>query len=239
MSAILEKTVGQLVAESPARARVFEKHRIDYCCAGKIPLADACKRRNVDFDTVVRELEACDATEPVSNEPDWTKAPLSQLADHIVETHHQYLKDELPRLDAMTARVAKVHGDHAPEVVQIRSVFVEFRREFEEHAEKEEQILFPWIKRVESSGRANAPFPGATMANPIRCMEHEHESAGQALEQFRKLSNDYQPPMDACNTWRVLYASLETLEQDMHVHIHKENSILFPRSLALEQQSGS
>ena len=105
----------------------------------------------------------------------------------------------------------------------------------EEHATKEEQILFPWIKRLEASGAAGSPIPGATVANPIRCMEHEHDSAGQILEQFRKLSNDYQPPADACNTWRVLYASLETLEQDMHTHIHKENSILFPRALAIEQ----
>ena len=235
MSAITEKTVGQLVAESPARARVFEKHRIDYCCAGKIPLADACQRRKVDYDTVVRELEACDATAPASNETNWSKASLADLADNIVGTHHKYLWDELPRLDAMTARVAKVHGDHAPEVVQIRTLFVEFRREMEEHATKEEQILFPWIKRLEASGAAGSPIPGATVANPIRCMEHEHDSAGQILEQFRKLSNDYQPPADACNTWLVLYASLETLEQDMHTHIHKENSILFPRALAIEQ----
>lgn len=236
MSLITEQTVGQLVAENPARARVFEQHRIDYCCGGKIPLAEACERRGVKYDEVVEALKKCDETNP-SPQQDWTKAPLTELADHITTTHHAYLAAELPRLDAMTDRVAKVHGDHAPQVLEIRSIFVGLHKEMDEHTMKEEQILFPWIKRLESGGTEDSPFPAATVASPIRCMEEEHDKAGAALEKIRELTNDYQPPADACNTWRVLYASLETLENDMHVHIHKENSILFPRAVALEEQS--
>lgn len=232
-----ESTVGALVAEKPARARVFEKHRIDYCCAGKVPLAKACERRNVDVDAILRELAECDAAAPAEATEDWMAAPLGALADHIVLTHHLYLQGELPRLDAMTARVAEVHGGHAPEVAELRDVFVAFRRELEDHARKEEMILFPWIKRMES-GEGPGMVPGASVGDPIRCMEHEHDDAGEALEKMRVLTNDFQPPEDACNTWRVLYASLEALERDMHVHIHKENSILFPRALELERSAG-
>jgi regulator of cell morphogenesis and NO signaling len=225
MSLVLDSTVGRLVAENPARARVFEKHRIDYCCGGKLPLAEACERRKLDYATVVADLEAVDLAGAEIVLTNWGRAPLGELADHIVATHHAYLAQELPRLDAMGARVAKVHGHHAPEVIDLHSVFVAFRQELEEHAMKEEQVLFPWIKRLEAGELG--PFH-ASVANPIRCMEHEHENAGHALERFRELTNGYQPPEDACNTWRVLYASLEALEQDMHTHVHKENSILFP-----------
>jgi regulator of cell morphogenesis and NO signaling len=233
MSLALDSTVGRLVAENPARARVFEKHRIDYCCGGKLPLAEACERRKVDYATVVADLESIDSAGAEIVPTNWDQALLGELADHIVATHHAYLVEELPRLDAMCARVAKVHGHHAPEVVELYSVFVAFRQELEEHATKEEQVLFPWIKRMEAGELG--PF-NASVSNPIRCMENEHENAGQALGRFRELTNGFQPPEDACNTWRVLYASLEALEQDMHTHVHKENSILFPRALQLESE---
>lgn len=235
MSITTTQTVGQLVAENPARARAFEKHRIDYCCAGKIPLAEACEKRGVSLDEIVKELDVIDASGVVTAEKDWTKTSLTELADHIVSTHHEYLRGELPRLEAMAARVAKVHGDHAPNTIEIHKVFVALRQELEDHAMKEEQILFPWIRKMEETGTQVVPFP-ASVTSPIRCMEEEHDNAGAALEKLRSLSNDYQPPMDACNTWRVLYASLDTLEQDMHTHIHKENSILFPRAIELEQK---
>jgi len=228
-------TVGSLVAENPARARVFEKYRIDYCCAGKVELANACARRGADIDVVLRELAECDAGGVKASGEDWTKEPLTKLADHIVDTHHKFLEAELPRLDAMTARVAEVHGTHAPEVAELREVFVAFRAELEGHARKEETILFPWIKKMEQEG-SGPMAPGATVGDPIRCMEHEHDDAGAALEKMRELTNGFVPPMDACNTWRVLYASLEALERDMHTHIHKENSILFPRALELEDR---
>ncbi len=231
MTLTTDQTVGSIVADNPARARVFEKHRIDYCCGGKLPLAEACERRRVDIDTIVSEIEAIDRDGRNGVEGNWATALLGDLADHIVATHHAYLAEELPRIETMTARVSKVHGDHAPEVSVLHEVFQVFRRELEEHAAKEEQVLFPWIKRLEAGEQG--PFD-ATIASPIHCMEHEHDDAGAALERFRKLTNGFEPPEGACNTWRVLYASLAVLEQDMHIHVHKENSILFPRALALE-----
>lgn len=232
MPVLNEQTVGQLVAENPERARVFEKYRIDYCCGGKLSLSEACGRKGADLEAVVEALATVDAVSP-SVGTDWTTAPLAELADHIVATHHAYLETELPRLSALAARVAKVHGDHAPETVRLQAIFEEFKAELTEHAMKEEQILFPWIKGLEQGGVAPV-MAGATVASPIACMEKEHDNAGAALEQMRALTNGFCPPMDACNTWRVLYASLDALEQDMHVHVHKENSILFPRAIALE-----
>lgn len=237
MAVLDAQTVGQLVAQNPARARVLEEYRIDYCCGGKLPLAEACERRKVNLEQVLRDLEACDASESDTCDRDWTLAPLTELVQHIVATHHAYLSGELPRLQAMANRVAQVHGDRAPQTLRIAAIFCALCQELQAHTAKEEQILFPWINAMEELGNTGMPFQ-ASVASPIACMEHEHGQAGAALEKLRELTNDYTPPMDACNTWRVLYASLEALEHDMHTHIHKENSILFPRALELEKQLG-
>jgi len=230
-----EKSVGRIVAENPARARVFEKHRIDYCCGGKLPLQEACQRRAISVHEIIHELAECDRAGNALGESDWMSAPLTELADHIVATHHQYLRQELPRIQALSARVAAVHGDHAPEVLSVLSVFQGLHQEMTEHMMKEEQILFPAIRAMEHSAEAPLAFGGA-MSSPIRCMEHEHESAGAAVARLRSLTNGFEPPADACNTWRVLYASLAGIEQDLHTHVHKENNILFPRALELEDR---
>lgn len=234
MTAIVpESTVGLLVAQNPSRASVFEKHRIDFCCQGKTSLAEACAKREVSLHAVLGELLECDRGTPVTGDRDWTGEPLSDLADHIVDAHHRYLRGELPRIQAMSKRVADVHGGHAPEVLEVLRIFSSLHSEMDDHMMKEEQVLFPAIRAMEASGH-NA-FGGAMIA-PIRCMEHEHESAGAALASMRSLTDGFEPPADACNTWRVLYAALAGLESDMHIHVHKENSILFPRALALEDR---
>lgn len=235
MSLLLEQTVGQLVAKNPNRAKVFEKYRIDYCCGGKIPLSEACARKNLDLAVVLDDLAVVDVLDPVPV-MEWSVAPLADLIGHIVSRHHGYLREELPRISALSARVAKVHGHHAPETIELNEVILSFCSELESHMMKEEQILFPWIEKQEA-GQLTGEELSATVASPIRCMEEEHDEAGKALEKFRELTHGFQPPSDACNTWRVLYASLETLEEDMHVHVHKENSILFPRALQLESES--
>ncbi|MBX3730815.1 MAG: iron-sulfur cluster repair di-iron protein [Candidatus Sumerlaeia bacterium] len=226
--------VGQLVARNPALARILEHHRIDYCCGGKLPLADACQRRGADLPTVIAALEAADAAPAAADATDWAAAPLSDLIHNIVSTHHSYLAQELPRLSYLTQKVAHAHGAGHPEVLELARVFEAFRAELEHHAMKEERILFPWIRHMEH-GVAPDQFPATGVEHPIRCMEEEHDNAGNALETFRRLTGDFQTPEGACNSWRVLYASLEALEADMHIHVHKENNILFPRALALEE----
>lgn len=232
MQSQIEQTVAEIVTERPARARVFEKHGIDYCCGGKLPLADACGRRGVDVDRVLADLHAADC-QPPSADLDWTAESLSRLVNHIVQTHHVYLRNELPRLTQMVEKVQSVHADRHPELNECRTVFRGLRAELESHMMKEEQILFPMIVALEN-GRASATSHCGTINNPIRQMEHEHDDAGAALERLRTLTGGYAPPTDACNTYRAMLDGLAELEADLHQHIHKENNILFPRAAQLE-----
>jgi len=221
-------TIGELVRERPARSRIFEKHGIDYCCGGKKPLAQACRERGIDPDALSAELVA--ASDDNTEGADPGTMGLSELADHIEATHHAYLREELPRLDFMTRKVADVHGDEEPQLREIREVFVACRAELDSHTQKEERVLFPMIRELE---RADGPteFHCGSLANLIGVMEREHESAGHALDRFRELTDGYTPPQWACNTYRAMVDALAAFERDMHQHVHKENNVLFPRAL--------
>lgn len=159
----------------------------------------------------------------------WDRS-LTELCDHIEQTHHAYLKQELPRLTEMVAKVVDAHGESHPELVTVKEVFATLKAELEPHMFKEEQVLFPAFRQLEQS--ADDPsFPFGTVANPIRMMEQEHDDAGYALSRLHALTRDYQVPQEACNTYRAMLAGLRQLERDMHRHVHKENSILFPRAI--------
>jgi len=230
-----QTTVGELVKDRPARSRIFEQLQIDYCCGGKIPLAEACAKKGLDADDVLSRIQQADADADDASLVDADAMGLAELADHIEQTHHAYLREELPRLDFMTRKVAAVHGDHEPRLHAIRETFVAFQEELRNHMMKEEQVLFPMIRQVE---QADGPikFHCGSLANPIRMMEHEHDNAGNALEQFRELTDGYTPPDWACNTFRAMYDALADLEPNMHQHVHKENNVLFPKALAREQE---
>ena len=227
-----ELTVGEMVVEDPTRARVFEYFGIDYCCGGKMPLAEACATRGINRDAVLAALQKSEANASPESEKDWSQESMTSLVDHIVATHHAYLREEFPRLTRMTERVAQVHGERHSELPQVRDVFAGLRDELELHMQKEEQILFPMIKQLD----AGTPVAGhcGTIENPIRMMEHEHASAGDALGTLRELTGGFAPPADACNTYRVMLHGLARLEADLHKHIHKENNILFPKALVAE-----
>jgi regulator of cell morphogenesis and NO signaling len=225
------KPVGELVVQRPARARVFEELGIDYCCGGKRPLREVCEEKGLDVARVADRLERAEAS--AADEVDWNNRSMSELADHIERTHHVYLKAELPRLGALVAKVAGRHGSNHPELPLLGRVFEGVRAELEAHMTKEEQILFPAIRRLEADP-GEAAFSGDSLAGPIRVMEHEHDSAGEALARMRELTDDFAVPADACNSYRAMLHDLQRFEEDMHVHIHKENNILFPRA----QQAG-
>ena len=232
----LESTVGQLVRELPARSRVFEQLKIDYCCGGKISLRDACRRRQISPEEVLKKLDACQPQSPADVGPvDADAMDLTELADHVEQTHHAYLKRELPRLDFMTEKVARVHGEHEPRLHDVRRAFVAFREEVEPHMLKEERVLFPMIRELEASSGV-PDFHCGSLANPINQMEHEHDQAGDALEIMRTATDDFTPPSWACNTYRAMLDALEELEQDMHQHVHKENNVMFPKAIELETQ---
>ncbi|MFO0909225.1 MAG: iron-sulfur cluster repair di-iron protein [Isosphaeraceae bacterium] len=229
-------SVGALVAERMGRSRVFERLGIDYCCHGEATLAEACADRSLDVASVVAELEADDArremTGPDVQDEDRAWSP-GRLIDHIVTTHHAYLARELPRLSMLIDRVTEAHGARHPELGELRRVFRSLHRELVDHMMKEECILFPLVKCLEEADRPIQVFCG-TLANPIRIMEHEHESAGEALGRIKTLTDGYRVPADGCSSFKALLEGLQVLEFDLHRHIHKENNVLFPMAADLE-----
>lgn len=232
------KTVGELVAERPSRARVFEQLGIDYCCGGKQTLSAACEEKGLDGQTVVQVLKAVEAEQQtrIADSTDWTQASLAALCNHIEETHHRYLRADLPRIASLMDKVVGAHGERHPSLHQLRETFAALSDELQRHLRKEEQVLFPAIRQLEGATDREVGFPFGSVANPIRAMEAEHDSAGQALAMMRQLTNDYTPPADACNSYRAMLDALQQLERDLHQHIHKENNILFPRAIDLEQR---
>lgn len=230
-------TVAEIAANSLAAVRVFERLGIDYCCGGKRPLGEICQEKGLDAGAVQRELDAAGKTSE-AGERDWASAPLRDLVDHIVNTHHAYLKREFQPLAERLAKVYHVYNErYGPTLVGLPEVYAGLRSELETHMFKEERILFPAIVAVESAAVAGAPLPRTPFgpfANPIGMMEAEHESAGQALTQIRAITGNFAMPDYACVTYRALMTGLQELEQDLHLHIHLENNILFPRAIELE-----
>ena len=213
------RTVAELVLEQPSRARVFEELGLDYCCGGKTPLAEACEARGVPVHEAVAALGA--AAELPASERDWTNVPLPELCDHIVSDHHNRLRAELPRLDALLEKVVRAHGDERPSVVELRDTFSALRGDLEQHLAAEEAQLFPLV-------RAGGPYD----AEQVRELEHDHEWAGSALARMRELTDGYDLEQAMCNTHRATLDGLHELELDLHQHIHEENNVLFPRALA-------
>ena len=216
----LDTPVGEIAARHPLATRVFARRGIDFCCDGGKQLHAACEAVGVDPRSTLLELQQ-ELQQEQSDDASWQDAPLEALIDHIVGTYHTGLREELPRLSSMLAKVHRVHGEKDPErLAELVHVFDGLQTELTEHMLKEERILFPMIQRGE----------GSQAGGPIAAMEHELENAGAALLRIRELTDDYTPPEGACNTWRALWAGLAQLELDTHQHIHLENNILFPRA---------
>lgn len=219
-------TVGQLVVDDPARARIFEQLGLDYCCGGKRPLADACHERGLDPDTVVAMLNAAAASGGRTSE-DWSQAPLAELCDHIVEAHHGFLRRELPRLSTLVEKVERAHAAQSPALREVRAVFEELRAELESHTEDEEQVVFPACRDLDAGSGGDE-----TLASRFAALESEHEAAGAHLERLSELTGHFDVTQAFCNTHRATLDALRELELDLHEHIHEENNILFPRALA-------
>lgn len=235
MTTIKEKTVADFVTENIKTADVFKKHGIDFCCGGGITLEKACTKNNVDQTLLEKEL--LDAIKIIDRAYDYDAWNLTFLIDHIVNIHHTYVKESLPILSQYANKVAKVHGEHYPEVIKINKLFHEVANELMMHLQKEELVLFPFIKQLASAEvektELNIPH-FKTIHNPIKMMEYEHENAGDIFKQIAELTHNYTPPEGACNTFKALYAKLQEFEEDLHRHIHLENNILHPKAIALE-----
>jgi len=232
-----QKTVAEVVTENIKAAHVFKKYGIDFCCGGGITIQKACTKNGVDYAILGKELEDIDENaRKAYNYDNWD---LSFLTDHIINIHHKYVEESIPIMLQYAAKVASVHGHHYKEVVEINKLVIEVAKELAVHMKKEELILFPFIKQLyiadKKKSKPDLPLFGS-VNNPIELMENEHENAGDIFKQIAKLSNNYTPPEEACNTFRALYAKLDEFEQDLHLHIHLENNILFPKTIQLEQK---
>lgn len=225
----IQTTVGDIVRADPGRSRIFESLGIDYCFGGRKPLAEVCQAKGLDPATVVAMLAAFDGV-PETSSANPGAMSLGALCDHIEQVHHHYLREELPRLDFMTRKVAAVHGEHEPRLAEIRRVFVAFNAAMTAHTAEEEAKIFPAIRHLESADHAKGEA-SALKAN-LDKLESEHDQAGAALVRLHELTDGYTPPEWACNTFRALYDGLAELEQETHQHVHKENNILFPRALS-------
>ncbi len=233
-----DETLGQIAAKDLRKAQVFKKYGLDFCCGGKKTVKEACAEKGLDVTKVEQELQQADklpASRPIPY-GDWS---LDFLADYIVNTHHSYVRKTLPDIKTYAEKVMKVHGNRHPELLRINQLVGEVNAELTGHLVKEEKILFPYIKALVAAKDNTQPLQAAhfgTVQSPINMMEMEHELVGRNLEEIRKLSNNYSLPEDACASYSLLYRMLDEFEEDLHLHIHLENNILFPKALEMEKQ---
>jgi regulator of cell morphogenesis and NO signaling len=226
-----ETTIGEVVKNNFRTAGVFEKYNLDFCCGGKKLLSVVCKEKGVDESELKNELTS------IKNEYDSNKInlwSLSFLCDYITENHHKYLKNLFPQINTHINKVVNAHGDRLPYLNTIRELFIEIQCDLISHMEKEEKILFPYIKHIEESSSHAVP-PFGNVETPISVMVREHEEAGEGIEKLKELTDNFTPPENACTTFKTTYAEFGEFYKDLKVHIHLENNILFPAAINAEE----
>lgn len=226
------KTVGDFVAEDYRVAAVFEKYGIDFCCGGQSSLAVICQKKGLDLATVFREIEAMKSS-PLGRAQNYASWELSFLADYIVNTHHNYLNENTGLIAAYARKIAEVHGEHHPEVIEIAIIFDKIAADLTAHLQEEEEVLFPTIKRIDAAkktGDESVEKDRETIQSSLEKLHLEHEAIGDAVHRIRHLSKDYAIPEGVCNTFGVTYQKLKEFEDDLHKHVHLENNILFPKA---------
>jgi regulator of cell morphogenesis and NO signaling len=239
MQEFATKTIREIALEAPLTTRVFEEFKIDFCCGGRVPFAEACEIAGVDPAIMASRLEAVVAKAHAEGPIERDQRSPSELIEFIVSTHHEFTRNEFSRLLPLMDKVAGKHGENHPELLEIKRLFQELAADLMPHMQKEERVLFPYIEKVEAAANGRSPVPMAPFGkveNPIRMMMFEHEAAGDILRQIRTLSSDYTTPDGACPSYKGLYAGIEDLERDLHRHIHLENNILFPQAVELENK---
>lgn len=234
-----DETLGEIAAKDLRKAQIFKKYGLDFCCGGKKTVKEACHEKGLDATKIEQELQQAD-TLPAARPLPYNEWELGFLADYIVNTHHSYVKKNLPDIKAYAEKVARVHGSRHPELIPIMHLVSEVYNEMMSHMVKEEKILFPYIKAISAANNgAEAPQAAhfGTVRNPVSMMEMEHEAVGKNMETIRKYSDNYTLPDDACASYSLLYRMLDEFEDDLHLHIHLENNILFPKAIEIEKAS--
>jgi len=230
----LNAPLAELVTERPDLARTFDYLGLDYCCGGGQTLVSACLAAELDVEEVVARLVESSA----GADDDWVSLDPPGLVDHLEQTHHVYLGEALPHLAALFTHVIEAHGERHPELHDVHATFGELRRDIEPHLLKEEQVLFPMIRELFES-RGAPTFYCGSLQNPIGVMCLEHDKVGELLARLRAQTAAYVTPGDVCARYGALYAALAELEADTHLHIHKENNVLFPAVAAEELRQTS
>ena len=238
MNQIREKTVGQIVAEDYRTAQVFKNHKIDFCCKGNRSVAEVAEKHELDINELLTQLEAVQRQNS-DDTTDFKSFPLDLLADYIEKKHHRYVETTIPVLKQYLSKLCKVHGKRHPELFDINEHFNTSAGELAIHMKNEELLLFPWVRKMVKAEQQKEPLDRphfGTVKNPIAKMMQEHDNEGERFRIITELTNDYMPPPDACNTYRVGFSLLKEFEEDLHRHIHLENNILFPKAEILEQK---
>ncbi len=225
-------TLAEAVDTFPQLAREFERRGLDYCCGGGRSLGDACALIGLDPVATAAELSEVGA---ISGSAEWVTMTPDVLVDHIEATHHRYLWDEMPRVTALLDKIMSVHGSRHPELVDIAACFAEARADLEPHMTKEERVLFPMIRELATSTGVPS-FHCGSLQNPISVMMSEHDAVGGLLARLHHLTDGYTTPADGCASYVACFAALADLEADTHLHIHKENNVLFPMVLQMEAE---
>jgi regulator of cell morphogenesis and NO signaling len=219
-------------------AQLFRENNIDYCCGGNKAISDACKEAGVDADQLITQIEAI-VTQKDPDSEYINNLSLRELTDYIVKRHHTYVHKSIPILKRNLEKICEVHGEHHPELFEINKLFTESAGALTMHMQKEELMLFPYIKRLELAQASSSSVPKSpfgSVSNPIGMMMEEHQVEGDRFNEISKLSKNYQPPEDACTTYDVTFKQLKDFEDDLHRHIHLENNILFPKAIELESK---
>lgn len=232
-----DQVIGALVAQDYRTASVFKKHGIDFCCQGNRTIGEACERKNINIEPVLQELKtAMESTTTAAT--DYKSWPVDLLADYIEKKHHRYVDQKILEIKPFLNKIVRVHGNRHPELLETEKLFAESAGELTAHMKKEEFILFPFIRKMtkamEENEPCNTPHFG-TVQNPIDMMLHDHTAEGERFRKIAELTDNYTPPADACNTYRVTLSLLKEFEEDLHLHIHLENNILFPKAIEMEK----
>jgi len=235
MNDLMTKSLAQIVNNNHRAAMVFEKYHLDFCCKGKRSLQEACTEKELKIEEVISELQTTEQVNSSSSDVDYNRLSLAQLSEYIVLIHHSFVKKESPAILGYLQKVASKHGDRHPEMIKVLQLFTAVKEEMEHHMQKEELVLFPRIKEVEKIVNEGKEIiiNHTYLLSPINMMEQEHDHAGSLLAEIRNLTDNFTPPVDACTTYRLIYAALEAFELDLHRHVHLENNILFPKALKL------
>jgi regulator of cell morphogenesis and NO signaling len=224
-----EMTIGEIVAHDFRAASVFREAGIDFCCGGNKSLSATCAEKGLNKDELIAKLENLKNIPDTSghNYNDWDAG---FLCDYIVNTHHKYVLNTMPALVAYTAKIASVHGEHHPELRNVANLFSQINTELLQHLKNEEEVLFPSIKQALNSGSLKAK---ATILSEISRLSGEHEFAGEAMDKINIITSNYKVPDDGCNTYIITFKLLREFEDDLHIHVHLENNILFPKATAM------